>query len=129
MVLRLWCALMCCLALAAGVARADDLEKMQGNWVASAKVGKKKGKLPITIQGDKFTLQGAKTESAHFTLNEAKHEIDFFKTNDKKERVWHGIYEFSGEELKMCWGPADRARPKGFTSNDKNKQRYYKLTR
>ena len=74
----------------------------------------------VTVEGDKFTLvEGSKTYVVHFALSpDAKpHVIEFYKTVDKKEKMWHGIYEFEGKELKLCWGPAGRPRPKDFESS------------
>jgi uncharacterized protein (TIGR03067 family) len=51
--------------------------------------------------------------------------IDFFKDAGKKERIWHGIYDFDGKELKLCWGPAGEERPERFATNKKNENRNF----
>jgi uncharacterized protein (TIGR03067 family) len=123
-------------ALAVGSALADDNDKLQGTWrIAKAKVGKAGVKgaqaqdMQVVIEGDKFTLVTTKRESVHFATNTAvkPHQIDFFKTSAKKEKVWHGIYEFDGDTLKLCWGPAGHARPSRFATNVKTENRNYTL--
>jgi uncharacterized protein (TIGR03067 family) len=124
-------------ALVAVPALADDQDRFQGTWkIASVEVGKKTvtGKalkqMRVTIEGDKLSLkEGEKTEVVHFTLNETKtpHHIDFYKTSAKKDRVWHGIYEFTDSGVRMCWGPAGEPRPKDHTTSSKNKNRVYVL--
>src|SRR5262249_25695906 len=44
-------------------------------------------------------------------------------------RVWLGIYEFEGKELKLCWGPAGDKRPERFGTNKKNENRYFKIVK
>jgi len=140
---RLWNSLKCALAglvvaLAATPIRADDAKKMQGTWdVASVEVGNKKPSTlkgwSVTIDGDKFTLNegGGKSVTVHFTINsEVKPAtIEFFKDAGKKDKLWHGIYDFTAKdkELKLCWGPAGEDRPKKFDTNKKNDNRLYTL--
>jgi uncharacterized protein (TIGR03067 family) len=73
--------------------------------------------------------EGARTYVVHFALDPAAKPsvIEFFKDAEKKERFWHGIYDFDGKELKLCWGPAGDKRPEKFASNKKNENRYFKI--
>jgi uncharacterized protein (TIGR03067 family) len=126
-------ALLALLLLASGPARADDMKDMQGNWkVTGGEVGKTplpKG-MEVIIEKDKFTLkEGSKQEVVHFVLDDTAkpHGVEFFKMGDKKEKVWHGIYEFDGKELKFCWGPAGKSRPTDFKPRKNSEDRYYIL--
>jgi uncharacterized protein (TIGR03067 family) len=129
-----WFALLCLLC-ASSPAPAQG--KLQGDWkVLSAHVGRNKliGRQlkgwEVLIDGDKFTLvEGSKKESVHFSVNATvtPHTIDFFKTSAKKEKVWHGIYSLSDEELTMCWGPAGQPRPTEYGTDKSTKNRYYIL--
>jgi uncharacterized protein (TIGR03067 family) len=108
---------------------------MQGAWkVTFAEVGAKEARknalksLAVHIDGDKFTLvEGDRKEVVHISIDaDAKpRAIDFYKTSDKKEKVWHGIYAFDGDDLKLCWGPAGQDRPKDFGSARSNSNRYF----
>ena len=53
------------------------------------------------------------------------HMIDFYKTSEKKEKIWHGIYAFDGQDLKLCWGPAGHERPKDFGAKKSDHNRYF----
>jgi uncharacterized protein (TIGR03067 family) len=135
--------LVSCAALFAGVllttgsARADDQEHMQGSWrVIFAEIGGKEANkeqlkgLEVIVEGDKFTLvEGARKEVVHFSLSpDSKPKtIDFFKSTEKKEKVWLGIYAFDGKDLKLCWGPAGKDRPKEFGAKKSNQDRYFIL--
>jgi uncharacterized protein (TIGR03067 family) len=123
------------LLLAPGTVRADDQEKLQGAWkVVQAEVGNEKAnkgqkkELEVLIEGNKLTLiEGDTKETVHFGLDPSAktHTIDFFKTAEKKEKIWHGIYEFDGKDLKLCWGPAGHDRPKEFGVKKGSEERYY----
>jgi uncharacterized protein (TIGR03067 family) len=133
----------CCLgvlglvALMPDPARADDAKKMQGTWeVVVAEVGPNEAtkaqlkEFKVTVEGDKFTLkEGDRTYVVHFALNSAVKPaaIDFYKDAAKGEKLWHGIYDFDGKELKLCWGPTDEDRPKRFATNKKNENRHFVL--
>ena len=129
------------LALATLVA-ADDADKMQGTWkVAYARVSGTtadagtRAKLGVIIDGDKFTLiEPGMKESVHFTLDPkaSPPHIDFWKgktASSKGQHFWHGIYEFEGDTLKVCWGPVGAPRPKDFTGGAAKMQRNFKLTK
>jgi uncharacterized protein (TIGR03067 family) len=122
--------------LAAAPARADDdKDKMQGTWkVIKAVAGKEragkedKDKMEVVVDGKNFTLTvGDAKETAHFVLDTEKkpHHIDFLEGG--KTKTWHGIYEWDGKDLKLCWGPAGEKRPTDFGVRDKIDDRYYIL--
>jgi uncharacterized protein (TIGR03067 family) len=122
-------------SLAFGTARADDQEKLQGAWkVVQAEVGNDKAtkgqkkELEVLIEGNALTLiEGDTKETVHFALEPTgkAHTIDFYKTAERKEKIWHGIYELDGKDVKLCWGPAGQERPKEFGVKKGTEQRYY----
>ena len=126
-------------ALSSAAARADDQERMQGTWKAThAQIGSKQAtpaqlkKIEVMIEGDKLTLvEPEKKYVVHFTLTSGGKPgvVEFFKTSDKKERIWHGIYEFDGKELKLCWAPAAHDRPTKFGTTKHNDDRYFKFVK
>src|SRR3954470_1289200 len=121
----------------ASTARADDQERMQGTWKATlARIGANQAtaaqlkKIEVIVEGDKFTLvEGEKKYVVHFALTSGGKPgvVEFFKTSEKKERLWHGIYEFDGKELKLCWAPAAHERPAKFGTTKHNEDRYFVL--
>ena len=125
--------------MAPGPVRADDQEKVQGKWrTIFAEIGakeKSKGErkeLELVIEGSKFTLiEGDKKEVVHFSLDpDAKpRHIDFYRNSDKKEKVWHGIYGFDGNDIKFCWGPANAERPKDYGAKKSDHNRYLIMKR
>ncbi len=121
-----------------GTARAeDDKERVQGTWkVIKAEVGKQradkelKRELEVIFDGKKFTVvDGDKKETAHFSLDpdEKPRTIDFFEDAEGKKKSWHGIYEFDGKELKLCWGAAGDKRPREFEVRRDSDDRYFVL--
>jgi uncharacterized protein (TIGR03067 family) len=135
------CALFTATLLSAGTARADDLEKMQGLWkVTYAEIGgrpataKELKSVTIKIDGKKLTLnEGDKKEEVFLKLDHdatPHSQVEFWrgKQSEGNKAFWHGIYEFDGSRLKLCWGPANKTRPGGFGSK-KAENRYYILTK
>jgi uncharacterized protein (TIGR03067 family) len=128
-------ALLALAALATGFARAGEGDRFQGTWKAIfGEIGGKEATsaqlkgFQAIVDGDKFILvEGAGKETVHFTLNpDAKpRAVDFYKGSGKKDKLWHGIYEFNGKDLKQCWGPAGGDRPKDFNSKASNQHRYF----
>ncbi len=127
--------------LGARAARADDLEKMQGKWkVTYAEVGgrpataKELKNYKVKIDGKKFTLfEGDQKEEVRMKLDpdgKPHPKLEFWrgKEGDGTKAFWHGIYEFDGSRLKMCWGPANKSRPGGFGRKNAD-NRYYILTK
>ena len=82
----------------------------------------------VSIDGTNLTFtEGDKTEKVFFELNpDARpRRIEFFQVKNKKKGLknYHGIYEFDGEQLKLCWGPAGKARPTAFKTKGANERR------
>src|SRR5258708_3063496 len=85
----------------------------------------------VTMDGNKFTLiEGRKKqETVTFTLREKDSQkvIEFHTLKDKEKIHWHGIYEFDGDKLKVCWGPAGQERPKEVEAKKADDHRYFIL--
>jgi uncharacterized protein (TIGR03067 family) len=123
-----------------GDVRADDVDRMQGGWKATygevggnVGTGKQLKGYRVTIDGNRFTFaEGDKTEVVHFTVSEGARpwrHIDFWQSADKKRKLYHGIYHFDGNSLKLCWGAAGRARPTDFTTKESNDRRFFIIRR
>jgi uncharacterized protein (TIGR03067 family) len=111
--------------------RADEaskeLETLQGIWsVASAQEGGKEQadeqskKLSIVIKGDMFSFKfegQPKTLDMKLTLDpSAKPKAVDLASTMGKSQVAKGIYELSGDELKVCWVRNAKARPGEFST-------------
>jgi uncharacterized protein (TIGR03067 family) len=122
-------------ALVSGDARADELRDMQGTWrVVEAQAGgavanqKQLDEMRVVIDGNKFTLvEPSRTYNVHFFLDSSAnpHEVDFYKDAKKQEKLWLGIYDFDGKEMKICWGSVGAERPKEFEVKKGTDQRYF----
>jgi uncharacterized protein (TIGR03067 family) len=124
---RMTLVFMACLLLGADEAKKDQ-EKMQGTWAVvgieqEGKKGKeedlKKADLRLTIKGTNFnyTALGNEVMSGTITLDSAKKppRIDATgKDESGKEEKTLGIYEFSGDTLRVCFVPAGNERPEKF---------------
>jgi uncharacterized protein (TIGR03067 family) len=140
------------LVLSQAPARAQlDKEKMQGTWkvtyAAYGFVEKKREKIreateaerkaiTIIIKGNELTYiapgkDGDESrETVHFRLKhpaDGPRVIEFLKDPKDKELHWHGIYEFDGKVLRLCWGKGGAERPSKFSPRDQ--QRYYIIER
>jgi uncharacterized protein (TIGR03067 family) len=118
------------LVLAAGLlagagedARTKELKKFQGEWVAVSVVvnGKEVPReAAVVVAGTKLTFnEGGRTSEATFTFDptqKPKHiRMNHGKLAGKPVRSI-GIYEFDGDKLKVCLGPAEGKRPKEFST-------------
>jgi len=104
-----------------------DVEKMQGTWkvVAAERDGKKPPDddlkaFRFTFKGDKLILKnGDKEQEATYKLDASKKPktIDIVrKVGDKMETI-PGIYQFDGDDLKLCAaGEPGKERPKEFAT-------------
>ena len=131
-------ALLCTLVLTASGgtgARADDkadvkkeLEKLQGTWTfESVEVGGKeepaadfKG-MTVTFKGDKFTVKKGdeviQVGTEKLDPSKSPKTLDVKVTEGlNKGAVMLGIYEISGDTLKVCFDPEGKNRPTEFKS-------------
>jgi RNA polymerase sigma-70 factor (ECF subfamily) len=105
----------------------SDRDKLQGTWTVTAatldgtsdgpEIDQVKQNLELVFKGDKVTIK----VEADFTLDPAKtpKQIDLSPTlgdaNEKNPTI-RGIYELSGDDLKLCIGGPDAERPAAFAS-------------
>lgn len=115
-----------------------DLAVMQGNWkpLAIQHEGKSQApvdemaKLTAVFDGSEYHLYYAdksKNPPTVFKLAVMTVALDpttspkgitfEFASGNLKGQKRHGIYEVAGNELKLCYGPADRPRPTQFAAN------------
>lgn len=127
--------LLCTLALTASGTRANDkadvekeLKKFQGTWTfESVETGGKEEpaaefkKMSITFEGSKFTVK--KSEEVIQVGTQKPDPSRSPKTLDvtvaeglNKGAVMLGIYEISGDTLKVCFDPEGKKRPTEFKS-------------
>jgi uncharacterized protein (TIGR03067 family) len=118
------------LLIAADDAAKKDLDKFQGAWDAVAIEFNGKDllndgvKLRFTFKGNKATVDGdedVKKDYAAFTfkLDPSTNPkcIDMtISAGEQKDSVIEGIYEFKGDELRLCAKTTARERPAKFAS-------------
>src|SRR5262245_54734967 len=96
-----------------GGSATPDKEAIQGEWIGA--------QITVTFAGDKFVPwdrnHPQQEEAAVFTLYPAKSpkQIDFKYVKDGKTLL--GIYELSGDDLKLCLAESGKERPSSFAGN------------
>lgn len=114
-----------------------DIAALQGNWKPLAIQFEGKSQAPVeemakltgVFDQNEYHLYYADKSKAppkvlklavmHVALDPttAPKGITFeFAAGELKGQKRHGIYEVAGNELKLCYGPADRPRPTGFAA-------------
>jgi uncharacterized protein (TIGR03067 family) len=118
------------LLVAADDAAKKDQDKLQGRWEAIAieyngKDLKADGvKLTFNFKGNKATIEGTEEITKDFSGFTFKLDpstnpkcIDMTVTGgDQKDSVIEGIYEFKGEEFRLCAKITAKERPAKFAS-------------
>lgn len=106
----------------------DDAQKMQGTWRVTAAYengGQASGDATLTIDGDKYTMSanGAQEQST-FTLGAGgPHTIRVFHhENPLAAQGFYGgtltgIYELSGNRLRICYDGTGRTYPQSFDAS------------
>ena len=95
---------------------AADLQKVtvvfdQSEYHLYFKETSKEGATPIRLALANVALSpAASPKGIEFT----------FAAGPLKGQKCHGIYELAGNQLKLCYGPADRPRPAGFGAPPKS---------
>jgi uncharacterized protein (TIGR03067 family) len=116
-------------------ARADDkadvqkeLKKLQGTWTfESVEVGGKKESaadfkgMTVTFEGDKFTVKKGdeviQVGTEKLDPSKSPKTVDVTVAEGlNKGAVMLGIYEISGDTLKVCFDPEGKKRPTEFKS-------------
>lgn len=122
-------ALVCTMActVIAAQEQQSDLDRMQGKWQAVSIVedGKKVSQEDVAkswmdIKGNRFVFHGEESFLGRLELNSRMKPrwitATFLDKEGKEQGVAHGIYEFSGEQLKIAWRHKSEERPKNFDS-------------
>ena len=112
----------------------QELKKFQGSWdLVSMEQGGQKfpedklkaAMLKVVIKGSNFTFKaGDKTiAEGKFSINPAKKpkQMDSEGTANGKTEKTIGIYQFTGDTLRICFGPADKERPTEFKTAEGSK--------
>jgi uncharacterized protein (TIGR03067 family) len=105
-----------------------ELKKLQGTWtLESVEVGGKeqpaadfKG-MTVIFEGDKFTVKAGddviQVGTDKLDPSKSPKTVDFTVTEGlSKGAVMLGIYEISGDTLKVCFDPEGKKRPTEFKS-------------
>lgn len=116
------------LLIAANTSQADqnDLQKLQGTWklISAAQDGRplpndKAKQTTIVFKGDSFLFPGlaenATSTDGTIKVDATKKPKEMDATSTEGE-VMLGIYELSGDDYKVCFAPAGKARPSQFGS-------------
>jgi uncharacterized protein (TIGR03067 family) len=115
-------------------ANQNELTRLQGTWDAvmyeeSDKMASGNGGLRITIAGNRFAVSLNDRTTVEGTLridaSTSPKTIDFI--DDK--HVGTGIYQFYGDELKICYDPVGAVRPKRFEVTPESAMHLLVLTR
>jgi len=132
------------MSLSLSSALADDegekeLKKMSGNWVPTLMQlnGKKQPAeiakaITLTIDGSKYnTAVGAEKDEGTLKVDTTKtpREMDITPSvGENKDKTIPCIYEFKGNELKICYGLNGSERPADFKAGEDGKGVYMLIT-
>ena len=126
--------LLVALSCAASIAAAADkptpqeVEAMQGTWVIESFIGNGDA-LPADkirswrriVVGDRVTWKRGDETLVELSIKydpRAKPMTldSTIESGESKGQTMHAIYELKGDELRMCFAPPDKPRPKEFSS-------------
>jgi uncharacterized protein (TIGR03067 family) len=120
----------------------DDAKKMQGSWRLTAAtfngqpmVGEALGDTRLTINGDKYVMtHNGFDESSTFTLGTGgPHTIRVFHhENPLAGQGFYGgtltgLYELSGNRLRICFDMTGRQYPKAFDAGNGSRRSVYQF--
>jgi uncharacterized protein (TIGR03067 family) len=128
----------CLLVLLSPVlAAADDLKAMTKLWKPTSVVAngteqfpdaKSRAAVTLVVKDGEYRLyivlnadkdQHGRLMTAAIKLDEAKKEVELtVKDGPRQGKKFHGIYELKGDQLRLCYGPAEKPRPAKFESAD-----------
>ena len=101
-----------------------DLEKMQGEWkvtafeFSGAKIPKEEtDKLSVSIKGSELTPVSKTAVTIKLDATTTPRQI----TLTDKTKTQYGIYEITGDTIKMCLGFDEAGRPKAFATEKDSK--------
>jgi uncharacterized protein (TIGR03067 family) len=103
-----------------------DVKMLQGSWtVVSFEANGEKvpedvaKKMKLTVKDKDWTLErGDQTNKGTITLDPSKKPKAFDAMLEGSGETVHGIYEFKGDTLTMCWSAPDNERPTAFKGDD-----------
>lgn len=106
-----------------------DLAMMQGDWnmVSMVRDGKPIPDADVratsrTVQGNQYRVlrSGNVIGKGTFKIDATKKPktIDFSPESADNDQVMLGIYEFDGDNFKLCYAPGGKDRPTAFSSKD-----------
>jgi len=111
-------------------AAAEDLKKMQGDWIVVTMVADGM-KIPDddaqalfrTVKGDQYTVSRYRRVIGKGTIQldatKKPRTIDARPAGAARDaKPILGIYEFDGDKLKLCFAPAGKERPTQFRSEE-----------
>jgi len=116
-----------------------ELKKMSGNWVPTLMQlnGKKQPAevvkaISLTIDGSKYnTVVGQQKDEGTLKVDTTKtpREMDITPSvGENKDKTIPCIYEFKGNELKVCYGLNGSERPADFKAGEDGKGVYMLIT-
>ena len=81
-----------------------------------------KGEHKLYFLTDPVKMVGQRLSKAELTVDAKKGEFELaMNDGQRKGEKVHGIYELSGDTLKMCYGPSTEARPTKFEAKAEQK--------
>jgi uncharacterized protein (TIGR03067 family) len=118
----------------------EDAKKMQGTWkltAATANGETESGDASLTIDGDKYvmTFQGTDTTSVFKLGTAGPHTIWVFHHENPlaSQGFWGGtltgIYELSGDRLRICFDLTGRQYPKSFDASKGSRRGIFEYVR
>jgi uncharacterized protein (TIGR03067 family) len=137
-----WLVLLVCLfagcrALSTGDS-ADDTRKWQGTWKLVGSTydgGPQKADMEWIVDGDRYTirLNGQLMRTPNFfKLDATRKQVDVFHHETPPGTYGgklKGIYEISGDSLKVCFGLTGQQYPRSFDANRGSRQVVYEFRR
>jgi RNA polymerase sigma factor (sigma-70 family) len=104
-----------------GVRRASDMERMQGSWSAIAvkRDGRTENRsVDVVVKGTNLTISqiGADSEPASYSISLDRSQNPRSIDLQADGRTLPGIYEFNGDNLKLCFCERGSDRPDEFAS-------------
>jgi uncharacterized protein (TIGR03067 family) len=103
-------------------------QPLQGDWTIQSMeqdghktLAEKIKSVRLVINGDHLAVQGDKCMKSTIKLDPSKkpQHIDIILSDGPdKGKVWHGIYELSGNDWKLCLGKPGKDRPSEFVSKE-----------
>jgi uncharacterized protein (TIGR03067 family) len=101
----------------------EDMKKLEGTWVvvSAERDGKNYDRIKddqVVFAGDKITIKSKeRDQKGTYKLDPSKKPkaLDLISDNAGDPPV-HGIYEFKGEELRICFSRPGKDRPTAFAT-------------